>query len=147
MGSSRPRNSTARRATKARSVKRSSPSRRRTASEPPAPTEPRIPAAIEIAIDDQRNSLETSISLLYCLLHSALRREIEDTGSVESEAVKGASDQADLTDISAILLVRLSSVHSALDPTELVEAKADPDALRISELAREMFERNEREAS
>jgi hypothetical protein len=139
MGSSRPRNST--RAGRARSAKRTTSPRPQVAQ-----TKPRIPPAIEIAIDDQRDSLETAISLLYCL-HSALRREIEDTGSVESEAVEDASDQADLTDISAMLLVRLSSVHSALDPTELAQAKVDPEALRISELAREMFDSDEREAS
>jgi hypothetical protein len=125
------------------------PRPRRTAapsSSKPPETKPRIPPAIEIAIDDQRDSLETAISLLYCL-HSALRREIEDVGTVESEAVEDASDQADLTDISAMLLVRLSSVHSALDPTELVQAKVDPEALRISQLAREMFDSDEREAS
>lgn len=133
------------RAVKTHSVKRSS-TRRRAAGPPPAPAKPRIPPAIEIAIDDQRNSIETAISLLYCL-HSALRREIEDAGKVESQAVEDASDEADLTDISAMLLVRLDSIHSALDPTELMQAKVDPEALRISELAREMFDSDEREAS
>jgi hypothetical protein len=37
----------------------------------PARTKPRIAAAIEIAIDDQRDSLGTAISVLYCL-HSTL---------------------------------------------------------------------------
>jgi hypothetical protein len=144
MGSSRPRNSS--RAAKARSVKRSPTSRRRAAGQQSAPITPRIPAAIEIAIDDQRESIETAISLLYCL-HSALRREIEDAGRIESEAVEKVNESADVTHISAMLLVQLDSSHAALNPTELVRAKVDEEALRISELAREMFDSNEREES
>jgi len=89
MGSSRPRNST--RAGKARSVKRTKSSGRR----PDRFTaKPRIPAAIEVAIDEQRTSIGTAISLLYCL-HSALRREIEDAGRIETEAVEDAAESAD----------------------------------------------------
>jgi hypothetical protein len=131
MGSSRSRNST--RAAKARSVKRTTSSRHR-AARPPDQSKPRIPPAIEIAIDDQRKSIETAISLLYCL-HSALRREIDDAGRVESEAVEDASQGADLTDISAMLLVRLNAIHIALDSVALEQAKVDPEMLRITEMA------------
>jgi hypothetical protein len=137
MGSSRPRNST--RAIKARSVKRKRPSpcRHCNASQRPAPTGPRVPAAIEVAIDDQRCSLETVLSLLYCL-HSALRRQIEDTGTVESKALEKASKSADLTDISGMLLVQLDLIHAALDPSELAQANPDPEMVKLTEAVRTM---------
>ena len=114
-----------------------SKSKKRSAKRMPASPEPRIPPAVEIAIDEQRAHIATAISLLYCL-HSALRREIEDAGRVESEAVENASESADVTEISAMLLVRLDSIHTALDPSELVKAKVDPDMMRITEMAREL---------
>jgi hypothetical protein len=136
MGSSRPRNST--RATKARSVKRSSPSHRRAAGRPSSPTEPRIPAAIEVAIDDQRDCLGTAISLLYCL-HSALRREIADAGPEESEAIEDATEWANLTDITAMLLVRLHAVHRSLDFVSLGQADVDPERVMLGEAARQLM--------
>jgi hypothetical protein len=81
------------------------------------------------------------------VLHSTLRHQIDGTRTVESEAVENASKSADLTGISAMLLVRLDSIHAALDPTELEQAKVDPETLRISELAREIVESDERQAS
>lgn len=139
MGSNKPGNSTRRRAEKAHSVKRPPKA-------PPPPSKPRVPPAIELAIDAQRASLETAITLLYCL-HSALRREIEDAGRTESEAVESASESADVTHISAMLLVQLDSIHCALDPSELVKAIVDQEALRISELAREQIGSDERESN
>lgn len=106
----------------------------------------RMPPAIEHAIDDQREAIEIAMSLLYCL-HSALRREVDDVGTLESEAVELASKSADLTDISAMLLVRLDSIHAALDPSELEQVKVHPERLRISELAREVFENDDGEPS
>lgn len=105
-----------------------------------------MPAAIELAIEDQRDSMCTAISLLYCL-HSALRREVRhDAGRIESETVENASKSADLTEISAMLLVRLHSIQSALDPTEVMEAKVDPEMLRLTEMARKLGSgSNERE--
>jgi hypothetical protein len=130
--SSRPRAST--RAGNARSGKRIKASGRR----PGRPTDkPRIPAAIEVAIDAQRTSIGTAISLLYCL-HSALRREIEDAGRIESEPVEDAADWADLTEISAMLMVRLNAVHSALDPVQLVRANPDPEMVKLIEAVRGM---------
>jgi hypothetical protein len=141
---SRARNST--RARKARSVKRSPP-RPRAAEVPRTQNQPRIPPAIEIAIDDQRSSVATAISLLYCL-HSALRREIEDGGRIENEAVDHAAESADLTDISSMLLVLLDSIHTALDPSELVQAKVDQEMVRLTQMARELGtgDADEREA-
>ncbi len=118
---------------KTSSAKRTSPPSSRAASR----SEPRIPAAIELAIDNQRESICTAISLLYCL-HSALRREIEDGGKVESEEVSDAADGADLTDISAILLVRLNAVHSGLDSLALRQANPDPEMVGLMEKVREM---------
>jgi hypothetical protein len=97
----------------------------------------RVPAAIEVAIEAQRDSLETAISLLYCL-HSALRREIDDAGKIESDAVEAASKSADLTDLSAMLLVQLDAIDRALDPEELAEADPDPEIVAIAEAARKM---------
>lgn len=144
MGSSRPRNST--RAAKARSVK-DSPSRRRAADRPPAQSKPRIPPAIELAIDEQRESVGTAISLLYCL-HSTLRHQVDGAGPDEGEAVDDAAEWADLADITAMLLVRLHAVHSALDSTEIVQAKIDPERLALTEMARELgIGTDDREAS
>jgi hypothetical protein len=131
MGSSRPRNST--RATKARSVKNSPPSHRRAAHRSRSPTKPRIPAAIEIAIDEQSDSLGVAISLVYCL-HAALRREIE--GPAESEAVEDAAESADLTDVTAMLLVRLNAIHAALDPVSLQHADIDTERVELTEAVR-----------
>ena len=114
--------------------------------EPTASKPPRIPVAIELAIDEQRKSIEAAISLLYCL-HSALHREVDDGGMLESEAVENASNLAHLTYITAMLLVRLSSIHTALDAVELMQAKVDPENLRISDLARELTENDEGEPS
>lgn len=138
MGSSRPRNST--RARKARSVKRS-PSSPRAADR--LPTKPRMPAAIDIAVDDQRESLGIAISILYCL-HSTLGLEaIPNAGPSETGAVEDAAKWADLTDITAMLLVRLSSIHLALDSTELVNAKVDEGRVELTEMARELVGRHE----
>jgi hypothetical protein len=143
MGSSRARNST--RAKKA-------PSAKRTTSRPavdrlPAATARRIPAAIEIAIDDQRDSVGTAITLLYCL-HLALRHDIEDPGLGESEAVVDAGEWADLTHITAMLLVRLHGVHSGLDQVALLEANPDPERVTLREEARKLnIGSDEREAS
>ena len=143
MGSSRPRNST--RARKGRSAKR-------TAGLPAVDRQPtaaaeRIPAAIEIAIDDQRDSVGAAISLLYCL-HSVLQRETSDAGPVESAAVADAAEWADLTHITAMLLVRLRGVHSGLDQVALQEANPDPERVMLREEARKLgIGSNEREAS
>jgi hypothetical protein len=144
MGSLRPRNST--RATNAHSVKRPS-SHRRAPSRPRAQTNPRIPPAIEFAIEDQRDSLGTAISLLYCL-HSALRRGTEDPGPVESKAIEDETRWADLTDVTAMLLVRLNDIHSALDSVSLRHADVDPERVALAEAVRKLQnESNAREAS
>jgi hypothetical protein len=122
---------------KPRSVKRSFQSRRSAAGRPAAETKPRIPAALEIAIDDQRTSLGTAISLLYCL-HSALRRETADAGSNEYDPVANASEWADLTEITAMLLVRLYLVHNALDCVTLKEVYVDPKRVELAEAARKL---------
>lgn len=80
-------------------------------------------------------------------IRSALRREVEDVGTPEREAVESASKSADLTDITAMLLVRLDSIHAALDAAKLVQAKVAAERPRISELTRETFENDERQAS
>jgi hypothetical protein len=107
----------------------------------------RVPDAIDFALDEQRDSLGTAITILYCL-HSALRREIEDGGSIESEDVEQAAESADLTDITALLLVRLNKIYRALDSTELKKADIDPERLEIAEAVRKLrIGNDEREAS
>jgi hypothetical protein len=103
----------------ARSDKRKSPSTR--VPDPNQLTAPGVPRAIEIAIENRRNSLSIVISLAYCL-HSALRREIEDGGSIESPAVQNATAVVDLTDITAMLLARLDSLYSSLESVSLETA-------------------------
>jgi hypothetical protein len=122
MGSSRKSNSTRRRAKKSRSVKR--------------PT-PRLPPAIEIAIDDQRGFLTDAMSILYCL-HSALRGQTEDAGPEESEAVTDAAKWVDLADITAMLLVKLHSIHSALDSVSRGQVDVDPERLMLAGAARKL---------
>jgi hypothetical protein len=90
-----------------------------------------------MAIDQQRSSLETAISLLYCL-HSALRREIDDAGRIESQAVTAASNSADLTHISALLMERLDAIHRGLDSLELEQASPDPEMVKLIETVREI---------
>lgn len=97
----------------------------------------RLPADLEIAIGQQRGSVGTAISLLYCL-HLALCHEIEG-GQIEgSEAVRDASQWADLTQITAMLLVRLHAVHTGLDSVSLVRAKVDPGDVLLADAAREL---------
>lgn len=139
MGSSRPRNST--RARKARSTKRS-PRPPSATHRPRTKHRSRVPIAIELAIDEQRDSIEFSISLLYCL-HSALRRRIEDAGHIEPAAVTQAARSADLTDISGMLLVKLAAIHAALDPTELEDSKVDQGTMRLTQNARELHSTDE----
>jgi hypothetical protein len=120
---------------------------RRTAGRTPAETRPRISAAIEIAIDEQRDSLGTAISILYCL-HSTLRYQDAGASRFEIEALEDAAQWAELTDITAMLLVRLNGIHTALDSTELVKAKVDPEQLEMAEAVRKMgIGSDEREAS
>ena len=116
-----------------RSVK--STKTRRPPATPTQPTQsqpPRIPAPIELAIEEQRGFLGTAISILYCL-HSALRREIEDGGPEDSEAVECAAEGAELTDITAMLLVQLHNIHNALDSVHLMHAKVDPERVAMLE--------------
>jgi hypothetical protein len=68
-------------------------------------------------------------------------------GPDEGEAVDDAAEWADLADISAMLLVRLNAVHSALDSTELVRAKVESDMVQLTEMARELVSSDEREVS
>lgn len=133
MGSSRPRNSI--RARKGRSAKRTTG--RSAADRQSTAAAERIPAAIEIAIDDQRDSVGTAITLLYCL-HSVLQRETADAGPAESAAVADAAEWADLTHITAMLLVRLHGVHSGLDQVALLEANPDPERVMLREEARKL---------
>ena len=119
MGPSRPRNST--RARKARSAKRSGPSPRPPTRRRPSSSASAIPVEIGNAIEDQRSSLATAMSVLYCL-HTELRRQTEDGEMDESDAVRDAAGWADLAKVTALLLVRLHSVHLALDSVSLREA-------------------------
>jgi hypothetical protein len=139
MGSPRPRNSNRARKSrprKDRSSKAAHPVRR------VPPDAPRTPVAVELAIEDQREALATSISLLYCL-HSAMHREIDDGGKDESEAVVNVSNSADLTAVSSMLLVRLDAIHSALDSVELAHAKQDPELVALAKAARKIFSQDE----
>jgi len=73
------------------------------------------------AIEDQRRVLITAITLLHCL-HSVLRRESDDAGEFESQAVADAVKCVELPDLTAMLLERLHSVHLALDSVSLQRA-------------------------
>ena len=46
-----------------------------------------------------------------------------------------------------MLLVQLNSIHAALDPSELVEAKVDEETLRLMEGTRELAGSDEGEES
>jgi hypothetical protein len=107
MGSSLKSKSTRVRTT--RSVHPASRSRRKT---------PVIPVQIGNAIEDQRRALVTAITLLHCL-HTVLRRQTEDGGEDEPEAVQDALGWVELPDLTAMLLQRLHSVHLALDCVSL----------------------------
>jgi hypothetical protein len=120
-----------------RSAKTARKPHRRTAGRTPAETKPRVPAAIEIAIDEQRDSLGTAISILYCL-HSTLCYQDAGARRFESEAVEDAAKWGDLTHITAMLLVRLNGIHSALDSMELEQADIDPERLEMAEAVRKM---------
>jgi hypothetical protein len=96
-----------------------SPSHRRADDRTAAETKPRIPAAIEIAIDEQHGALGTAISILYCLHSTTLCYQVAGAGRFESEDVEDAAEWAELTDITSMLLVRLNGIHIALDCTEL----------------------------
>ena len=126
---------------KARAGKRKSPSR------PPDATTGRIATAIEFAIDEQRESLGTAISILYCL-HSTLCHRDAGASRFENDAVADAAKGADLTDITAMLLVRLNGIHIALDSTELEKADVDPEQIEMAEAVRKLgIGDDEREAS
>jgi hypothetical protein len=77
-----------------------------------------MPVEIGNAIEDQRSSLGTAMSVLYCL-HTELRRQTEDGGVDESDAVKDATEWADLAEVTAMLLVQLHAIHLALDSVSL----------------------------
>jgi hypothetical protein len=64
----------------------------------------------------------------------------------EIEGLADAAQWAELTDITAMLLLRLNSIHIALEPTELEKAKVDPDRVQLTEMARELVGSDEREA-
>jgi hypothetical protein len=61
--------------------------------------------------------------------------EIEDVRRIETRAVEHAAESGDMTDISTMLLVQLDSIHAALDPTELEDAKVDRQVVRELGLA------------
>jgi hypothetical protein len=61
------------------------------------------------------------MTLLHCL-HSVLRREIDDAGKEESDAVENAVGWVDMTEMTAMLMARLNSVLLALDSVSLKHA-------------------------
>jgi hypothetical protein len=127
---------------KARAGKRKSPSR------PPDPNTVRVPDAIDFALDQQRDSLETAISILYCLHATLCYQDAGVGGRVEDGAVEEAAKGADLADITAMLLVLLNGIHIALDSTELEKAHIDPERLEMAEAVRKLgIGNDEREAS
>jgi carbon storage regulator len=115
-------------------------------SESPTRRKPRISPALEIAVEDQRGAIETAISLAY-VLHTTLRQQRDGSLTCESAAVSSASKSANLTDISAMLLVRLDLIHIALDPMELVSAEVDHEAVRLREMARKLVGTGDRHNS
>jgi hypothetical protein len=82
---------------------------------------PRMPVTIVNAIEGQRRALVTVITLLHCL-HSVLRRQIDDAGEDESDAVEDAVGWVELPDLTAMLLERVHQVHLALDSVSLKRA-------------------------
>ena len=107
------------------SLKSKSTRVRTTRSAHPASRSPRkgpvIPVQVGNAIEDQRRALVTAITLLHCL-HTVLRRQTEDGGAEEPEAVQNALGWVELPDLTAMLLEQLHSVHLALDCVSLKQA-------------------------
>jgi hypothetical protein len=58
------------------------------------------------------------MSVLSCL-HTELRRQTEDGGLDESDAVKNATEWADLAEVTTMLLVQLHAIHLSLDCVSL----------------------------
>jgi hypothetical protein len=86
------------------------------------PPKPTISTAVDVAIEDQRGNLAAAITLVYCL-HATLQCEAEEGGPDEEQAVKTASEWAELSTITRMLLVRLHSIHAALDSVSLIRAR------------------------
>lgn len=121
----------------------------RATARPPEKTKPRIPPAIEVAIDEQCDSLGIAISLLYCL-HAALRPVTAYRVESDPKFVGDAPEWANLIDVSAMLLVRLTGIRSALDSWELQNAHVDPEQLELAEAAARKLQKigsDKREAS
>jgi hypothetical protein len=70
--------------------------------------------------------------------NTTLIQTIEDGGLEESEAVEDAAERADLTEISAALLVRLRDIHTALDSVSLKRADVGPKRVMLAEAARKL---------
>jgi hypothetical protein len=121
-----------------RSVKSTKARRPAADQQPPQTKPPRIPPRIELAIEVQRDAVTTALSLLYCL-HASLLREVEPGGRSENAAVEKASDEADLTEITAMLLVRLHGIVDGLDCVNLAQADADPESVALEESVRELM--------
>lgn len=116
MGSSRPRNST--RVGKARSARSLPRSRRKPAPKPlKVPESLPIPIAVELAIHRERETLITSITLLFSL-HCILRRQLEGLGEV-NEPVESAAKWVNVTELTTILLGKLHTVLNNLDEIAL----------------------------
>jgi hypothetical protein len=55
--------------------------------------------------------------------------------------VEDAAKSADLTEISAMLMVRLNAIHNALDTVELGHANPDPEMAKLIEAVRRVLRR------
>ena len=84
-----------------------------------------MPVKIKNVIECQRNKLVSVVTLLHCL-HSALRRQLDNTGRMESVAVLAASEIAEFPMVTGMLLEEIRSVHDALDSTSLRRALEGP---------------------
>lgn len=133
MGSSLKSKST--RARRGRSARSSPKPRPKPVQKPSADS--RLPAAIEIAIEQQRDSLTTEMTILYAL-HCILRRDQEGDDSEVDEAVRDAVEWTDPTDLTSMLLVRLHTVFNNLGKIARGETDVDPEHVALTEKVREL---------
>ena len=94
-----------------------------------------VPAAIELAIQQERGSLMTSITLLFSL-HCILRGQLERPGEV-NEAVESAAKWVNVTELTTLLLGKLHTVLRNLDAIALGRTPdVNPEDVEMTEAAR-----------
>jgi phage FluMu protein gp41 len=96
-----------------------------------------IPIAVELAIQQERATLITSITLLFSL-HCILRRQLEGLGEV-NEPVESAAKWVNVTELTTMLLGKLHTVLRNLDEIALGEPPdVDPEDVEMTEAVRSL---------